>query len=73
MGPRKGNARRLDKKCSFAVSESVKKGIGDPISHGTLVELCVPRKKCSRSSLKYKSIANIVQTLFPAHFGCSPS
>ena len=40
--------------------ECVLKEIGEPISHGTLVELCVPRNKRSRSSLRYKSAANIV-------------
>ena len=34
--------------------------MGEPISHGTLVELCVPRNKHSRASLWYKSAANIV-------------
>jgi hypothetical protein len=34
--------------------------IGEKISHGTLVQLCVPRNKRFRSSARYKGAANIV-------------
>jgi hypothetical protein len=40
--------------------KEVSNKIGEPISHGTMVELCVPRNVRSRSSSRYKSAANII-------------
>ena len=53
--------KKVGQKMTFRrLRECVQKEIGESVSHGTLVELCVPRNKRNKSSVRYKSAANIV-------------
>lgn len=53
--------KRVGQRITFEkLRDRISAKINEPRSHGTMVELCVPRNRRHRSSSRYKSVANVV-------------